>query len=143
MKEENPDTNDAQLAALLRLAGPRPRPADDVTARVHAAVHEEWMRNTQRRSRVRWLALAAALIVAVVLVVPRFRPKPAVPAVVIVASVQAVHGSTTLALQDKIAERTWVETPAGSTLSLDWNGATLRLDEGTRLRLDSAQIATL
>jgi ferric-dicitrate binding protein FerR (iron transport regulator) len=139
MKEENEE----RIAALLRLAGPRPRPADDVTARVHAAVREEWMRSTQQRSRVRWLALAAALIVAVVLVVPRFRSKPAVPAAVIVASVQAVHGSTTLTLHDKIAEQTWIETPAGGTLALDWNGATLRLDEDTRLRLDSAQIATL
>jgi len=139
MKEENEE----RIAALLRLAGPRPRPADEVTARVHAAVHEEWMRSTRQRSRVRWLALAAAVIVAVVLVVPRFRSKPAVPAAVIVASVQSVHGSTTLTLHDKIVERTWVETPAGGTLSLDWNGATLRLDEDTRLRLDSTQIATL
>jgi ferric-dicitrate binding protein FerR (iron transport regulator) len=36
----------------------------------------------------------------------------------------------------------WIETHA-NTLSLDWNGATLRVDKETRVRLDSARVATL
>ena len=140
------DENDDPIAALLRLAGPRPVPGDERTARVHAAVREEWMRGMRQRSRVRWLALAAALILAVVLVVPRLgkRPTPAAPPV-IVANVQAVHGTTipSLATADRVAQQTWIETRSGSALSLDWNGTTLRLDEDTRLRLDDARTATL
>jgi ferric-dicitrate binding protein FerR (iron transport regulator) len=102
------------------------------------------MRATRRRSQTRWLAAAAAAIVAVVLIVPRFPTKPVVPPA-IVANVQAVHGSTIpgLAPAQNIIEQTWIETRTGGTLSLDWNGATLRLDEGTRLRLDGARTATL
>jgi len=143
MKEENEE----QIAALLRLAGPRPRVSEDRTARVRAAVHDEWTRATRQRTRVRWygfLAAAAALI-AVVFLIPREHPAPAAVPPAIVAEVQAVHGTTTPAVAPaaKIAEGTWIETLAGSALSLDWNGATLRLGEGTRVRLDSARNATL
>ena len=138
------ENDEEQLAALLRLAGPRPRVSDERTARVRAAVHEEWRRGVRRRTYVKWLAVAAVAILAVVLFVPRRTTTTTAPPA-LVAQVQAIRGTTTppLAAQAKIAEATWIETLAGSTLSLDWNGATLRLGEGTRVRLDSNQIATL
>lgn len=115
MKEENEE----QIAALLRLAGPRPRVSDERAARVRNAVHAEWRRGAQKRTSMRWLvAAAAAAVIAVVLLIPREHPVPA---------------TTTVP---------WIETHA-NTLSLDWNGATLRVDKETRVRLDSARIATL
>jgi ferric-dicitrate binding protein FerR (iron transport regulator) len=114
MKEQDED----QIAALLRLAGPRPRVSDERAARVRAAVHDEWRRGVRKRSSVRWLlAAAAAAVIAVVMVLPREHPVPA---------------PTT----------PWIETHA-NTLSLDWNGATLRVDKETRVRLDSSRVATL
>lgn len=143
MKEENEE----QIAALLRMAGPRPRVSEERTARVRAQVYDEWRRGVRQRTRVRVFgvaAAAAAVIIAVLLVIPRQRPATVAPPA-IVAEVQTIRGTTTPAVAPagKIAEGTWIETLGGSALSLDWNGATLRLDEGTRLRLDSARNATL
>ena len=131
------ENDEEQIAALLRMAGPRPRVSDERAARVRAAVHEEWQRNVKRRSGVKWLAVAAAVIVAVILIIPRAKQPTNPPA--IVAQVQAIRGTTTPTLTPSasIAEATWIETLTGSTLSLDWNGATLRLGEGTRVQLDA------
>jgi ferric-dicitrate binding protein FerR (iron transport regulator) len=133
MKEENEE----QIAALLRLAGPRPRVSDERVARVREAVHAEWQRNVRRRTAAWSLGIAAAAILVVVLFLPRTpqRSTPIATKPVIVAQAQVPPYT-------KIAAATWIETHA-NTLSLDWNGATLRLDEGTRLRVDSAHAATL
>jgi len=131
------------IAELIRLAGPRPRVSDERMARVRAEVHEEWQRGLRKRTRVRRFSLAAvaaAAVIAIVLLVPRERVTPAAPPA-IVAVVQAVHGTTNVA--GKLTAGTLVETLAGSAVSLDWNGATLRLGEGTRVRLDSARAAML
>ncbi len=144
MKEDNEE----QIAALLRLAGPRPRIDDERTARVRAQVHDEWLRGVRQRTRVRWLGAAvaaAAMIAAVMLFIPRQRPAPAAAPSTIVAHVQTILGTTKppVAMAATVAEGTWIETLAGSALSLDWNGATLRLGEQTKVRLDSARNATL
>jgi len=136
---------DDPIAELIRLAGPRPRLSEERMARVRAEVHEEWLRGVRRRTRVRWLsaaAIAAAMMIAAVLFLPRERVTPATPPA-IVAQVQAVQGTASVALGAKVAVGTWIETMPGGTLSLDWNGATLRLDEGTRVRLESARAAQL
>lgn len=133
------------IAELIRLAGPRPRVSEERMARVRAEVHEEWQRGMRKRTRVRRFglaAVAAAAVIAIVLIIPRERPTPATPPV-IVAHVQAVQGSANVALEQRLAEGALLETLAGSALSLNWNGATLRLGEGTRVRLDSARAATL
>jgi len=134
MKEENEE----QIAALLRLAGPRPRVSDERIARVRAAVHAEWQRSVRRRTAAWSLGIAAAAVLAVVLIAPRTsqHSTPIATKPVIVAQMQVPPYT-------KIAAATWLETLAGNTLSLDWNGATLRLDEGTRLRVDSPRAATL
>jgi hypothetical protein len=147
MKEEN---EEQQLAALLRMAGPRPRVDAERTERVRAAVHEAWQRAASKRTRTRWFAGAAAaamvLIVATVLLLPRAAQDGVVVAIPInVAEVQTVRGEVAPRLQpaSKIARATWIETADSGTLSLNWNGAALRLANGTRLRLDSTRTATL
>ncbi len=140
MKEDNED----QIAELLRLAGPRPRISDERTARVRAAVRDEWKRNVRKRTGVTWLAIAAAAVIAMILFVPRANKTPAPVPAVVVAEVQAIRGNTIPALHASatVVASTKIETLTGSTLSLDWNGATLRLGEGTRVQLD-AQTASL
>jgi hypothetical protein len=140
MKEDNEE----QIAELLRLAGPRPRISDERTARVRAAVHAEWKRSVRRRTGVTWLAIAAAVVIAMILFVPRASKTHAPVPAVVVAEVQAIRGNTIPALHASasILESTKIETLAGGTLSLDWNGATLRLGEGTRVQLN-AQTASL
>ena len=141
------DEHEDQIAALLRMAGPRPRVDAERTERVRAQVHAEWQDGLRRRARSRWLGVAAAvvmMIAAAALFVRREQPAlPAAPPAAIVAEVRAIHGTVSLAPAAKVREGTWIETFAGGTLSLDWNGSTLRMDEGTRVRLDSARAATL
>jgi ferric-dicitrate binding protein FerR (iron transport regulator) len=133
MKEENEE----QVAALLRLAGPRPRVSDERAARVRAAVHAEWKRSAQKRTAAWSLGIAAAAILVVVLFLPR-TPQQSTP----IATKPAIVAQAQVPPYTKIAAATWIETHE-NTLSLDWNSATLRLDEGTRLRVDSALAATL
>lgn len=131
------------IAELIRLAGPRPRVSEERMARVRAEVHEEWLRGVRQQTRVRRFSLAAvaaAAIIAIFLFLPRQRTTPTTPPV-IVAEVQAVQGTTNVA--GKLTAGTLIETLAGSAVSLDWKGDTLRLGENTRLRLDSARSATL
>jgi ferric-dicitrate binding protein FerR (iron transport regulator) len=141
------DENQDPIAQLIRLAGPRPRASEERMARMRVQVHEEWLRSVKQRRRVRRFSVAvvaAAVIVAVLLIIPREASDPVAPPAM-VAKVQAARGITSpvLAPAAEVAEGTWIETRAGSAMSLDWNGATLRLGEDTRLRLDSAQRATL
>ena len=141
------DPMDDPIAQLIRLAGPRPSPSEEWLARMRVQVHEEWLRSVKQRTRMRrfsFAAVAAAVTVAVLLILPREASHPVAPPA-IVAQVQAVRGTTSpvVAPAAKVAEGTWIETRADSAMSLDWNGATLRLGEDTRLRLDSAQRATL
>ena len=141
------DRIDDPIAQLIRLAGSRPGPSEEWLARMRVQVHEEWLHSVRQRRRVRRfsvVAVAAVVIVAVLLILPRETTDPVVPPAMI-AQVQAVRGtiSPVVAPAAKVPEGTWIETGAGSAISLDWNGATLRLGEDTRLRLDSAQLATL
>lgn len=138
MKEENDDP----IAALLRLAGPRPRVSEERAARVRAAVHGEWQRGVEARARTRrigmYAAAAAVAAIAILLFVPRtsVAPLPATPAAT-VAFVQTPRGTT------PVAARTWIETSSDGAMSLEWNGATLRIDRATRVRIDSPRLVTL
>jgi ferric-dicitrate binding protein FerR (iron transport regulator) len=115
MNDEREDT----LAKLVRLAGPRPRPDAQRTARVREAVYEEWQRATRRRNRLRYGAGAA-----------------------IAASLAALLYLQTVPKQPSAPGRI-IDTARGSVTSVDWNGATLRLDGGTRVRIESPKEATL
>lgn len=106
------DEREDAVANLVRLAGARPRPDADLTARVQAAVYEEWRRTTRRRRFVRYgIGAAIAATLAAILLL---RPQP----------------------------RT-IDAPLGTASSIDWSGATVRIDAGTRFTIVSSTEATL
>jgi ferric-dicitrate binding protein FerR (iron transport regulator) len=112
------DENDP-IATLVRLAGRRPGVDAERTARVRAAVADEWRASVRRK---RWTRVAVAAAIAAGIggvLVMRPRTEPSAP-----------------------APRPFVET-AGATKSIEWNGGTLRLDRDTHLRIDTARTATL
>ena len=130
---------------LVKLAGRRPRPDAELTARVRQAVHDEWQEEVRGRSRKKMFAAAAA-VVFVVMGAAYFalRPKPSpVIATEIVARVQTISGSTAVSAGQMIRSGETLELPAGAVASLDWNGVTLRVDGGTRVRLDGRDAASL
>ena len=113
------------VAELIRSAGARPKVSDDVKARVHAAVHEEWQRDVAGRRRMRWvggaIGLATAAGLATILVLrPSDAVRPPLP-----------------------ATATMIETAAASTRTMEWAGSSLRIDHGTRIRLESDRVASL
>lgn len=119
MNDQKSDQENDPIATLVRLAGRRPGVDAERTARVRAAVADEW-RATVRRKRWTRLAVAAAIaatIGGVMLMRPGTEPPAPTP-------------------------KPFVET-AGATTSVDWNGGTLRLDRETQLRIDTARTATL
>lgn len=121
------DNDNDPIATLVRLAGRRAEVNQERTARVRAAVAEEWRASVRRRrwTRVAVAAAIAATIGGVMLTRPRTEPVAPIPAPVVA---------------QKIRELT---TPADATTSVAWNGGTLRLDRGTAVRLDESRVATL
>ncbi|HYC60015.1 MAG TPA: FecR domain-containing protein [Thermoanaerobaculia bacterium] len=105
------------IATLVRLAGRRPEVNAERTARVRAAVADEW-RATVRRRRIVRLGIAAALaaVISGALLLRRDVTRPA-PAPAPMA--------------------------AENTHAVEWNGGTLRVARGTRLRIDGPNTATL
>lgn len=113
------DQENDPIATLVRLAGRRPGVDGERTARVRAAVADEWRATVRRRrwARVAVAAAIAATIGGVLLMRPRTEPLAPAPT-------------------------RFVET-SGSTTSVEWNGGTLRLDRETQLRIDTPRTATL
>lgn len=117
------DENDP-IATLVRLAGRRPEVDAERTARVRAAVADEWRATTRRR---RWTRVAAAAAVAAAIGgVMLMRPGTEAPAPFV-----------------QTAAARELMTPRDATTNVDWNGGTLRLDRETHLRIDSPRSATL
>jgi len=142
----NDDEKDG-IATLVRLAGRRPEVAAARTARVKAAVAEEWGATVRRRRYVRFgvaATLAAAASFGGFLLV-RSQPEPPIPAAVapIVAHVHSIDGAGSLAVGQSLRAGARIEVPPNGFASLEWNGATLRIDGGTQLRLESRNVATL
>ncbi|MEA2337186.1 MAG: transrane sensor [Thermoanaerobaculia bacterium] len=132
MDETNGNSDDA-IAALVRLAGRRPPVPEDAARRVREAVRDEWMETISRRRRTRWIGSAAAVAAAAITIVvlrmtPASTPQPA-PQRVVVAG-----GQTNSAV---IYANDAYEVANGSTASLAWGNAILRLDGGTRVRIAS------
>jgi ferric-dicitrate binding protein FerR (iron transport regulator) len=137
------------IAALLQLAGRRPAVPAELTARVREAVHEEWAQRARRRTRMRFAAAAAAIVVVIAGGLVMFRtttqtiaPRPAA-ARALIASVETMSGGAIggdgrfLEAGAQLRGGDAMETARGATASLRWGTATLRLDGGTRVRLDS------
>lgn len=138
------------IATLLQLAGRRPAVPADVTARVREAVREEWERSARRRTQRRFALAAAAVVVLIAGGLVMFRstetvaPPPAIPRAII-ASVETMSGSAIggdgrfLEAGAQLRAGDAMETARAATASLRWGAATLRMDGGTHVRLDSAR----
>jgi ferric-dicitrate binding protein FerR (iron transport regulator) len=153
--ERDPDVPADEVAALLRLAGPRPSPPRDAEARVRLAVHDEWeqtVRNRARRRTTTWLSIglaAAASMVILVNVKNRIRgPQPVTPSeAVMVAVVERTTGRVTTGAAGEIAglvAGAGREIRSGSTIRTgpdsfarlrSISGASVRLDASTEVRL--------
>jgi ferric-dicitrate binding protein FerR (iron transport regulator) len=134
----NEDEKDS-IATLVRLAGRRPEAVAERAARVKAVVAEEWRATIRRRRQVRaGVAAGVAAGLAGVLLM-RSQPATPIPTVVpIVARVQTIHGPGR-----PLRAGARLNIPENAYASLEWNGATLRIDGGTQLTLDSPNAATL
>lgn len=100
------DEQDDTVAKLVRMAGRRPGVDPERMARVRDAVHSEWQRNLGRR-----------------------RTRTAIIAIAVAATLAAVLFFVQAPVEkpERILE---------TATTHDWNGATLRLEPGTRVRLE-------
>jgi ferric-dicitrate binding protein FerR (iron transport regulator) len=101
------DEQDDTIARLVRMAGRRPGVDPERMARVREAVRAEWQRDVnRRRTRTALMAIASVAVAATLAAVLLFLPKSSPP--------------------ERILE---------TATTHDWNGATLRLSPGTRVRV--------
>lgn len=137
------------IATLLQLAGRRPAVPADITARVRQAVREEWESRARRRTRMRFAMAAAAVVVLVAGGLVMFRKtgtvSPAATPRAIIASVETMSGGAIggdgrfVETGAQLRAGDAMETARGATASLRWGAATLRMDGGTHVRLDSSR----
>ena len=145
------DGNEETIARLIRLAPPRTPIPQETAQRVRAAVHEEWWNLTRQRRRFRIgviAAIAASLLIAVVVFRRPVPPSAGEATTVIAATVESTTGTFVAASRSAAAGAPLhvgviAETESGSTASLSWRGAALRLDQSTRVRIDSARAISL
>jgi len=147
--------DDADVAALLRAAGPRPVPDPAARAAVQAAVEAQWRAAVAaRRRRPRYTAWAAAAGIAVAAVAvwvarPALDSRHETVAFVArsVGDVELDRGDgrwTPLAAADSIASGARLRTSSGGRAALSLsNGLELRLDGRSLVALDDAKRATL
>jgi ferric-dicitrate binding protein FerR (iron transport regulator) len=131
------DPDDAGIARVLRAAGGRAQPADEMKAAVRAAVHAEWRATVARRGRQRvYVALAASVAMAALAVwVGRGY---FVASNEVVANVSRIVG-TTQARSGRFGSWHVVAAPlhAGETLMTGADGrVALQLHDGVSVRLD-------
>ncbi|HEV7921447.1 MAG TPA: hypothetical protein VGR02_11730 [Thermoanaerobaculia bacterium] len=139
------DNEKDSIATLVRLAGRRPEAAAERAGRVKTAVADEW-RATIRRRRGARIGVAAAVAAASFAGVLWMRSKPqttTATAAPIVARVQAVHGESRLIAGQALRAGVQLDLAENAFASLQWHGATLRIGGGTRLTLESREVATL
>jgi hypothetical protein len=150
-------SDDADLAALLRAAGPRPQPPAAMADIVRAAVAAEWRKTVaSRRPRRRatpWLAAAAVVGVAVVstwLVVPRLSDgRDGIASVArLEGTVDVRHGSRSqwepLTSSVRMRVDDVVRTSASGRIALRRaDGLEVRLDRDTQLAFDDTDHAQL
>jgi ferric-dicitrate binding protein FerR (iron transport regulator) len=143
------DTNNDEVARLVRLAGTGDPIAAERLARVRTAVHGAWRDEHVARpskTRRRWLTLAAALVVAsVVIALAIWRPirTPApVPVPVVVAHIDQVMGQATgspasMAAGGAVMSGSMVTTSVGTLAMTLTSGVHLRLAAASSVRVDS------
>jgi ferric-dicitrate binding protein FerR (iron transport regulator) len=155
MADEDP------IERLVRLAGTRPSASSERTARVRASAHVEWSRTVAARTRRRRFATAAAglaLAAMGLLIVQYSTGRGARPpaAAAVVATLSVATGAVTLENRPSADEpvslpvggvihasrvvHTSTEVFAALTLT---SGSSLRMDQSTRLRLESPRDVVL
>ena len=155
-----PDPDPAEVARLLRLAGPRPPVPEDRAARVRSAVHAAWRHDVDTHAgraqwiRGRWIrgtvALAAVLLAAVGLAV--LRPWRSAETPIVATVERTAEGLRGRGPGDDISLATGSAVVAGTSLETDpdvraalrlTTGASLRLAGGTRVRLEAPTVLVL
>lgn len=154
----NSNESDDRVGALLRLTGRRPAVPVDRAERVQAAVRAHWQAEVDRRSRRRWVTTAAVLATAATLVLAAglgfWRREGPSPARGPVGRVEVVSGPASMGPASRGA---WASTATvrsgepvapGSELATEErgrlairlvSGESVRLDEGTRVRVLSGR----
>jgi ferric-dicitrate binding protein FerR (iron transport regulator) len=147
------DSDDDEIAELLRQTGTRAEPPQDMMREVQAAVHSEWrdVVAARRRRRTFLWAAAAASICALALATTiglQLLDEQGTP----IATLQRVDGEIFLASNDnswspireghRIAVGESVRSDARAALRLD-NGLALRIDRGTSFKLVSSESLAL
>jgi len=139
MNDRDKPDEESGIARVLKAAGGRAAPADDMKSAVRAAVHAEWRASVAKRGQRRvWLALAASLAVAAA-ALWLSRPFFSTPGEV-VAGVSRIIGD----VQSSTGAWGWhspvlpdSSVHAGDTLTTGAQGLiALRLPDGVSLRLD-------
>ena len=138
---------DERIAALLKMAGPRPAVSPEVTRRVRLAVHDAWSDEIQKNSRKRtamWAGVAAAAALTIGI---RLQLRPVAESTVaatVVAEVQLVRGAASFAAGTVVKSGSVIATKAGGFATLNWHEhGSLRLAEDTVVRFDSTDAITL
>jgi ferric-dicitrate binding protein FerR (iron transport regulator) len=153
-ESHRPDGTDDLLQKLLRHAGTREKPPGEFERIARESLHAEWRQISDRRKRHRWMigfAAAASLLVTIGVVVQFAGGVSATEPGVRLAQVKNLTGTalangpgrediSPLDSGDWLLSGQYLETARGSAIALHWtNGQSVRLDENTRMQLNSAQ----
>jgi hypothetical protein len=136
---------DDLIGTLLRLTGPRPAAPPERAARVKAAVHAEWRAAVAARARRRTQRLLAVLAAAAVLAVtiPLLRGRLGAPAPV-PAAARIEIDLPGAAAGGVVPIGGMLDTGAGRRMAIRMSsGHSVRLDTGTRARVESGAAVTL
>jgi ferric-dicitrate binding protein FerR (iron transport regulator) len=151
MTDERDDVAAAQaeddsVGQLLRLAGHRPAPPEDVAHRVRQAVHAEWQRARRRRSHAAQWLLGLGLAASVLLALGVWRhwnrvaPQPQIAAVLerVAGSPTGVWMTLPEATQAREQAHVGRSLPAGAIFETGSESrAALRLSGGASVRVDA------
>ncbi len=149
MNDDN-EHNDKDIARLLEAAGPREAMPDELRERWEAHFRSELAeaRPASRRRFALPLAALAASVLVLMLVLDHFA---AAPAGALPVQVVAVVGSADIQLGENrrlsavpgqnLSAGATLETGDDSRLALNWAGFDVRLNAGTRLKLESDRLS--
>ena len=147
MNSPDDNTDDAEIAELLRRVGPRTEPSSEVTREVEAAVRAEWQQligARKRRNTAVWLAAAAS--VCAVAIAATIGLQTSNSSAEPIAILQRADGEIFVAADgrqwrrlgegERIAVGDHVRSDARAALNLS-SGLALRIDRGTVLEVES------
>ncbi len=139
------------VARLIRMAGPTPSVSPQALSKLRTQTHDHWRRKVARRQRRRqatqrrWLAVAAAIVVAVGTTLLWSGRGPSVAdASASIASLEAVFGGAWAAPEEGLVAGAVLTTEPGVRVALRLSsGVSLRLDGESRAVLEGVEALTL